>query len=93
MKCPTCTYIEDMALCTKNISFVYKGEVITILATGLYCSQCEEMILANDEWKRVDAILKKFYQDIKIRNSEPPVFAMKLMGVLDRHPELLPEVR
>lgn len=131
MKCPNCTNTEDMIVTTKDMPFTYKGETITIPATGEYCSQCEDMVLGSDEWKRVDAILKKFYQGINLRSSdpkfisavrkklrlnqkeagtifggganafsryetgkaEPPVAVVKLFKLLDRHPELLAEVR
>lgn len=131
MKCPTCANTGEMVFAAKDMPFAYKGETITIVATGQCCSQCEEMVLGNEEWKRVDAILNKFHQDINLRSAypkyistvrkklhlnkkeagaifggsantfsryengllEPPVSVVKLLKVLDRHPELLSEVR
>lgn len=129
MKCPNCGH--DMGVITKDHPFTYKGETITIEATGEHCSGCGEFILQGDEWKRVDGLLKKFVQDINARTSdpkfirdvrkklnldqqeagslfgggvnafsryetgktEPPQSLVQLLRLLDRHPELLDEVK
>lgn len=131
MKCPTCTNTEEMVILTKDMPFTYKGETIAIPATGQHCSQCGEMVLGDDEWKKNDIILKKFYQNVNARNTdpkfishvrkklrinqkeagtifggganafsryenglaEPPIAVVKLLQVLNSHPELLAEIR
>ncbi len=130
MLCPICNNNKEMLLTTKSMPFTYKNETITVAVTGNYCAQCGEMVLDNEEWKRVDGIIKQFHNTVNLRNSdpnfirdvrkklhlnqkeagrifggganafsryengiaEPPVSLVKLIKILDRHPELLEEL-
>jgi len=70
MECPNCAH-RAMTTATRDHPFTYKGEAITVKATGEYCSGCNEFILSNDEWKRVDGLLKEFVQGVNARTSDP----------------------
>jgi len=53
MKCPVCGQSE-LVTDARNLPYTYKNQTVTIQnVTGEYCEACGEVILKNDESRRV----------------------------------------
>lgn len=90
---------------TRDLPYTYKGETIAISAvTGDYCPACAEFILDAVETDRVMREMSAFSKQVNaaivdpqfiadVRKTKPPLALVKLLKVLDRHPDLLAEVK
>ena len=131
MKCPVCGAAE-LIHDTRDISYTYKGETITIpAATGEFCPACSESILDGAASDCVMSQMQGFARQVnaaivdpafiaKVRKklaldqrqaaeifgggvnafsryetgkTKPPLALIKLLKVLDSHPDLLDEVK
>jgi len=80
MKCPSCGAAE-LIHDTRDIPYVYKGESTTILdVTGDFCPACGEVVLNREHGDRYSELLGVYQRQA-------------LLKVLDRHPDLLSEVK
>jgi len=87
MKCPFCAAME-LIHDTRDMPYTYQGESTIIPeVTGDFCSACDESILNLSESRRTMKLMLAFNQQV---NSSTLV---KLLKVLDRHPELINEIR
>ena len=103
MKCPMCAGAE-LSDDTQDVPYVDKGE-LTVLAgvTGEFCPACGEVVLGPEESTRVSAAMLEFNREVNAAAVDPQFIAsvrkklalalVKLLKVLDKHPELLGEVR
>jgi HTH-type transcriptional regulator/antitoxin MqsA len=101
MKCPACgaaKLVHD----TRDMPCTYKGETTTIPAVvGDHCPACGEAVLDAEASARVSATMLEFNKQVNativdpafIVNVRKKLALVKLLRVLDRHPELLSEVR
>ena len=100
MKCPVCGAAE-LVHDTRDRPYTYKGETTLITAvTGDFCPACDESVLDLAESERVLGEAAELfgggvnafsrYENGKTR---PPLALVKLFKVLERHPELLSEIR
>jgi HTH-type transcriptional regulator/antitoxin MqsA len=101
MKCPACgaaKLVHD----TRDMPYTYKGETTVIPAVaGDYCPACGEAVLDAEASARVSATMLEFNKQVNativdpafIVNVRKKLALVKLLRVLDRHPELLSEVR
>lgn len=100
MKCPVCGAAE-LIHDTRDETYTYKGESTVIPAvTGDFCPACDESLLGPAETERVMREMRAFTQQVNAAFVTSPKCAKssrstsaKLLKVLDRHPELLTEVR
>ena len=131
MQCPVCA-TADLIHDTRDVSHVYKGEMIVIAAvTGDFCPACREVVLDAAESARVSAAMLAFSKEVNASlvapgfidsvrrklaldqreaaeifgggvnafsryetgKTKPPLALVKQLRVLERHPELLGEVR
>ena len=89
MKCPCCGAAE-LIHDTRDMSYTYKGETTTIPAvTGDFCPACGEVVLNREHGDRYSEWVGLFENG----KTKPPLALVKLFKLLDRHPELLNEVR
>jgi HTH-type transcriptional regulator/antitoxin MqsA len=103
-KCPVCGAAE-LIHDTRDLPYTYKGETTTIRrVTGEFCPACEESILDGAESDRVMREMQTFSKQVNADlvdafsryengKTKPPLALVKLLKVLDRHPELLKEVK
>ena len=80
MKCPCCGAAE-LIHDTRDIPYVYKGESTAIPdVTGDFCPACGEVVLNREHGDRYSELLGVHQRQA-------------LLKVLDRHPDLLSEVK
>lgn len=101
MKCPhrgAAELIHDV----RDLPYTCKGETTTIAAaTGNYCTACGENMFDSPESARLSAAMLAFNRQVNASIVDPGFIAtmhkklalVKLLKVLERHPELLNEVR
>lgn len=64
MQCPVCA-TADLIHHTRDVSHVYKGEMIVIAAvTGDFCPACREVVLDAAESARVSAAMLAFSKEV-----------------------------
>ena len=104
MKCPVCG-APELIPDTRDLSHTYKGETTVIAAvSGDYCPTCGESVLNAGESERVMREMRSFSKQVNAGGinafsrcengkTKPPLALVKLLKVLDRHPDLLSEIR
>jgi HTH-type transcriptional regulator / antitoxin MqsA len=84
MKCPNCASAE-LVCETRDMPYTYKGEATVIAGvTGDWCPACGEGLFGGGA---------NAFSRYETGKTIPPVALVKLFKVLDRHPDLLAEVR
>ncbi|MBM3734856.1 MAG: YgiT-type zinc finger protein [Acidobacteria bacterium] len=107
MKCPSCGAAK-LVRDTRDIPYTYKGERTTIPAVrGDYCPACGESVLTAQESVRVSSAMLDFAKQVNASRrprvyrpgpryengrTKPPLALVKLLRLLDHHPDLLDEV-
>lgn len=130
MKCIECGH--DMVKDTRDITYTYKGETLTIIGIkGEYCTCCDEVIFDMPEADRYTREMEVFQNKVNERlaspefvmqtrkklkldqreaakifgggvnafsryetgKNKPPEALIQLLRLLDKHPELLAEIR
>jgi len=90
MRCPACGAAK-LAHDTRDLRYTYKGETTAIPGvTGDYCPAYGESMLGAAEIFGGGVNAFSRYENGK---TKPPLALIKLLKLLDRHPELLSEVR
>ncbi|MEG1080095.1 MAG: type II toxin-antitoxin system MqsA family antitoxin [Pseudomonas sp.] len=131
MKCPACGAAE-LVRATRDLPYTYKGESTQVSRVqGEYCPSCAEVVLDDQESRRVSAAMLAFNRQVNATTvdpgfiaavrkklaldqreaaeifggganafsryengkTRPPLALVKLLKLLDRHPELFEEVR
>ena len=106
MKCPVCGAAE-LIHDTRDLPYTYKGEATTIPAvTADFCPACAESITDMTETERVMREMQAFNKQVngaivdinafsryETGKTKPPLALVKLLKVLERHPDLLNEVK
>jgi len=99
MKCPACGQAE-MVRDTRDIPYTYKGESTAIPAVaGDFCPACGESVSDAAESARTSALMLEFNKQVNAAivdpdgKTKPPLALVKLLKVLERHPDLLAEIR
>ncbi|MCP3750933.1 type II TA system antitoxin MqsA family protein [Pseudomonas sp. SBB6] len=131
MKCPACGAAE-LVNASRDLPYTYKGETTRVTeVTGDVCPACAEMVLSDQESRRVSAAMLAFNRQVNAAavdpqfiaavrkklaldqreaaeifgggvnafsryengKTKPPLALVKLLKLLDRHPELFEEVR
>ena len=104
MKCPVC-HQGEMVSGIKDIPYTFRGRKTVLKGIhGLYCVHCEESIMNKEESDAFMAQVKAFRASVnaetvapefivKVRKKQPHPSTIKLLRVLDKHPELLNEIR
>jgi HTH-type transcriptional regulator/antitoxin MqsA len=106
MRCPMCGEAE-LVQDTRDLPYTYKGESTVIPAvTGEFCPACGEVILDAQESARNSAMMLDQREAAEIfgggvnafsryenGKTKPPLALVKLLKVLERHPDLLAEIK
>lgn len=87
---------------SRDLPHTYKGQTTVITnISGDYCSICDEKVLDAAESRRVSAAMMAFNRQVNAEFVAPDFIVrvrkklalVQLLKVLDRHPELLDEIR
>ncbi len=99
MKCPSCGATE-LIHDTRGQPYINKGEQTVISpVTGDHCPASGEVVLDREQGDRYSELVGAFQRQVNAFSryengkTKPPLALVKLLKVLDRHPELLKEVR
>ncbi|WP_422421001.1 type II TA system antitoxin MqsA family protein [Pseudomonas sp. GZD-222] len=131
MKCPACGAAE-LVRASRDLPYTYKGESTQVPSVqGEYCPSCAEVVLDDQESRRVSAAMLAFNRQVNATTvdpgfiaavrkklaldqreaaeifgggvnafsryengkTRPPLALVKLLKLLDCHPELFEEVR
>lgn len=131
MNCPECG-AGDVVIETRSLPYSYQGETTSIdQVTGLFCNDCDEVVLSPDQAARVSEAMLAFNRAVNAKlvapgfiarvrkklkldqqeaaelfgggvnafsryengKTRPPLALIKLLRVLDQHPDLLNEIR
>jgi HTH-type transcriptional regulator / antitoxin MqsA len=107
MKCPSCGAAE-LIHDTRGLPYTYKGEASVIPAvTGDFCPACGELVLDREHGDRYGELMGLFqrqaaelfgggvnaFSRYENGKTKPPLALVKLLKLLDRHPDLLNEIR
>ena len=92
MKCPVC-HQGEMVSGIKDIPYTFRGRKTVLKGIhGLYCVHCEESIMQKEASEIFGGGVNAFSRYEK-GNAQPHPSTIKLLRVLDKHPELLNEIR
>lgn len=73
MKCTECG--NDLVPDVRDQIHCYRGKAITIPTKGEYCPNCDEAILAEGEWERIDNAVREFRCQVNKNLGEPEFIA------------------
>lgn len=104
MKCPVCGAAE-LIRDTRDIPYTYKGETTLIpLVTADFCPACDESITDRAETEQKLHLGQREAAELfgggvnafsryETGKTKPPLALVKLFKLLDRHPDLLDELK
>lgn len=97
MKCPACGAAK-LAHDTRDLAYTYKGESTTVPAVAgvdpvFIINVRKKLALDQREAAEIFGGGVNAFSRYENGKTKPPLALVKLLRVLDRHPELLSEVR